>query len=252
VGSLVSLPQARKWKVGWPTLLVGLAGLFGYHFFYFSAFQHAPAVEANLINYLWPLLIVLLSPLILKGFKLHSRHLTAAVLGFIGTMLIITGGTPGLERVYLPGYLLAGAAAITWAVYSLLTRRLPHFSTAAVGGFCLVSGLLSIAVFGIRQGEFPYNAFRVLTPKDWFYLILVGIGPMGISFYTWDAALKRGDPRTIGALAYLTPLLSTLILIFVGGKVLTWVTMIAMCLIIAGAIIGTSVSSNSSTIKVKE
>ncbi|PSB14745.1 EamA family transporter, partial [filamentous cyanobacterium CCP2] len=63
--------------------LLGIGGLFGYHFFYFMALQNAPAVEASLIAYLWPLLIVLFSAL-LPGERLRWFHVAGAVMGFVG------------------------------------------------------------------------------------------------------------------------------------------------------------------------
>ena len=82
-------------------------------------------------------------------------------------------------------------------------------------------------------------AVPALTGREVLFLLVLGIGPMGSAFYTWDAALKRGDPRTIGALAYLTPLLSTLNLVAFGGKALSAASAAAMGLIIAGALVGT-------------
>ena len=85
VGSLIALPLARfrlrQWQVPMPTLLVGIYGLFGFHFLLFMALRMAPAVEANLINYLWPLGMVVLAPLFLKGVALHTRHVVAALIG---------------------------------------------------------------------------------------------------------------------------------------------------------------------------
>jgi drug/metabolite transporter (DMT)-like permease len=151
--------------------------------------------------------------------------------------LILSGGRLHLEREHLPGYLLMAAAGLTWASYSLLTKRLPPFPTGTVGAFCLVAGLLALSIYYLSGGsrEFPIAA---LTASNWLNLFLIGLGPMGSAFFTWDAALKRGDPRMIGALAYLTPLTSTLVLVSVGGKALTWVSGIAMLLIIGGAVIG--------------
>jgi len=238
IGSSLSIPRWRQWKVPWRVFLVGVSGLFGYHFLYFSAFQRAPAVETNLINYLWPLLIVLLSPAILPGYRLRPNHLAGAILGLTGTALILTGGKVSLDRANLPGYLLAAGAALTWALYSLLTRRLPPFPTSAVGGFCLAGGLLSIAAFLVSSYLTPGNLEVSFFSQDWATLILVGLGPMGLAFFLWDAALKRGDPRIIGALAYLTPLCSTLILVLLGGLCFTWISATAMVLIISGAITG--------------
>jgi len=237
IGGLVGIYQFRNWRVPLKTFLVGLAGLFGYHFLLFSAFQYAPTVEANSINYLWPLLIVLLSPVYLPGYKLKLHHILGALIGLAGVGLVISGGHLSLDMANLKGYLLAGAAALVWASYSLLTKRLPPFPTAAVGGFCLTSGIISLGFYeltSLSSGQAPVS----LSLQDWLFLVLIGIGPMGIAFFTWDAALKRGDPRIIGSLTYVTPFFSTLVLVLLGGRSLSWVAGIAILLIVSGAVVG--------------
>jgi drug/metabolite transporter (DMT)-like permease len=156
-------------------------------------------------------------------------------MGLGGAGLIITGGRLDLDLVNLPGYLLAAGAALTWSSYSLMTKRLPPFPTAAVGAFCLASGLFSLAAYYLSGSDFPISS---LTGADWLSLILLGAGSLGAAFFTWDASLKRGDPRIIGSLAYLTPLTSTVVLVALGGRALTWVSALAMLLIVGGAIIG--------------
>ena len=218
-----------------------MGGIFGYHALLFAAFRLAPAVEVNLINYLWPLLIVVLSPVYLRGFELRPTHLAGAALGLAGAFLIVSGGRLGLNLAGLPGHLMAAAAAFIWATYSLLTKRVPPFSTGAVGLFCLVSGALSLGLWA--AGSLSGTGALILpsiTGIEMVFLALLGLGPMGLAFYTWDAALKLGDPRIIGSLAYLTPLLSTLNLVVAGGKTLTWVTGAAMILIMTGAIVGST------------
>ncbi|HPH95087.1 MAG TPA: EamA family transporter [Anaerolineaceae bacterium] len=212
---LTSLFQPRAWRVPFRTLLVGVGGIFGYHFLYFRAFALAPAVEANLINYLWPLLIVVLSPLFIKGIHLRLQHILGGLLGLAGAALIVTQGQITFDTRYLPGYLLAGGAAVTWAVYSLLTKRLPPFPTGSISVFCLISGLLSFTVHLALGGSLDF-----LVSPGWhkvLLLVLIAAGPMGAAFFFWDAALKRGDPRAIGSLSYLTPLLSTLNLMLFSG-----------------------------------
>jgi len=241
-GALVGLPKVKEWRVPPRTFAVGVGGIFGYHALLFIAFRLAPAVEVNLVNYLWPLLIVVLSPLFLPGFSLKARHVLGALLGFAGAALIATGGSAvGFDAARLPGYLLAAAAAFVWAAYSLLTKRLPPFSTGAVGGFCLASGLLSLGIFWIESaaaGGSAAASLRSLGGADWLALAALGAGPMGGAFYAWDAALKAGDPRSIGALSYLTPLLSTGLLVAAGGKTLSPNAGIALALIVAGAVAG--------------
>lgn len=233
LAGLISLPTLRQWRVPVKTLAVGVAGLFGYHFFLFVAFRMAPAVEANLLNYLWPLLIVLMSPLLLPGTRLAPRHLLAALAGFVGAGLIVTKGQLGFDAGYLAGYGAAAFAALLWAAYSLLTKRVPPFPTAAVGGFCLASGLLSLACHLALEPTYPLSA------SDWPWLLLLGAGPMGGAFFLWDRAMKLGDPREIGLLAFATPLLSTMLLVVAGGGVPDSFALIGGSLIIGGAMLGT-------------
>ena len=233
---LTSLVRLKAWQIPIMVFLVGVGGIFGYHFFYFTAFAHAPAVETNLINYLWPLLIVVLSPLVLPGVRLKANHIFGAVLGMAGAGLIATQGRLDLNVSYLPGYAAALGAAILWALYSLLTKRLPPFPTDSIGVFCLISGMLSFGIYYINGGG--AQEISTIVPLQWLFLVLVGIGPMGAAFFFWDAALKKGDPRVIGSLAYLTPLLSTVNLVLFAGQRLTLISFVAMCLIISGAVIG--------------
>ena len=235
LGGLLGIVRVKEWRVPVRTLLVGIGGIFGYHVMLFTAFRLAPIVEANLINYLWPLLIVLLSPVILPGFGLRTHHVVGAIMGLTGAALIVTGGSINPDLSALPGYLLAAAAAFTWAVYSLLTKRLPSFGSGAVGAFCLAAGALSLVVYFVQAGT---GGFAAVQAGDRPFLLLLGLGPMGAAFFLWDAALKRGDPRIIGSLSYLTPLLSTLALTLVGGRRMSLLAGVAMALIVAGAVTG--------------
>lgn len=238
IGGLVGAFRLRSWRAPLRIYLVGVGGIFGYHFLYFTAFHFAPAVEVNLINYLWPLLIVVLTPVYLPGSALRAHHVVGVLIGMTGAGLVVTGGRLTLDMAHAPGYLLMAGAAVTWASYSLLTKRLAPFPTSTVGGFCLVSGLLALGLHALQVGG--QAASPALSAADWLLLIGGGVGPMGLAFYAWDAALKRGDPRIIGALSYLTPLSSTLILVVLGGRSLGWVSGVAMALIITGALIGSA------------
>ncbi|MFI5303040.1 MAG: EamA family transporter, partial [Polyangiales bacterium] len=91
IGGACSLHRVREWRVPLSTLLLGVVGLFVYHLCLFVALRLAPPVEANLLNYLWPLLIVLLTPLFFRGVRLTFRHVAAALLGFGGAALVVTG-----------------------------------------------------------------------------------------------------------------------------------------------------------------
>ena len=248
IGGALGIIRVKEWRVPLPTFLLGVGGIFGYHVMLFTAFQMSPIVEANLVNYLWPLLIVLLTPAILPGFGLKPLHVLGAFMGLAGAALIVTGGSINPDLAALPGYLLAAAAALTWALYSLLTKRVPPFGSGAVGAFCLSAGLLSLALYFAQAGN---RGFGVIRGSDWPFLLLLGIGPMGAAFFLWDAAIKRGDTRTIGSLSYMTPLLSTLALALFGGRAVSLLSAIAMGLIVAGAALG-SLGSRDNAFKKNE
>jgi len=231
VGSAPSWPLARQWRVPASTLLIGVSGLFGYHFLLFVALRTAPPLEANLVNYLWPLLIVVLAPVFLPGMRLRPVHLMAALAGFAGAALAILGGRD-LSGGFAWGYLPALGSAFIWASYSLLTRRVAHFPTAVVGLFGLVSGVLALLC------HLAFEPSVALSARDWGLIVAVGLGPLGAAFFLWDAALKRGDARRIGILSYLTPLASTLLLVATSGRPLTiWIGLAAL-LIVGAAIAG--------------
>ena len=195
------LSDLRQGKLAWAH---GVGGLFGFHALYFTALALAPAAEANLINYTWPLLIVLLAAAVL-GLPLSLRHLIGAALGVVGCVLLLGGGAR-LSAAALPGYLAAAASALTWALYSVLARRFATVPTGAVAGFCAGSAVLAALVHAAVE--------PTVWPRagGWLAVLAMGLGPVGGAFFLWDVGMKRGDPRLLGTLAYATPVASTLLL----------------------------------------
>ena len=235
IGSIPAWPLVLRnpslWRVPPRTLALGVYGLFAYHFLLFIALRHAPPVEANLVNYLWPLFIVVLAPVVLPGVALRLPHVLAAVLGFGGAALAIAGGRE-LSGTLAWGYLPALMSAFIWATYSLLTKRVAAFPTTAIGLFGLVSGVLSLLCHVLLEPSVALQA------RDWGLLAVLGLGPLGASFYLWDKALKLGDARHIGILSYITPLASTALLLLVSGRPFSWSIAISTAMIISAAVLG--------------
>lgn len=215
----------------------GTAGLFGYHFFYFSALRMAPAAEAGLIAYLWPLLIVLMSGL-LPGERLLPGHVGGAVIGFLGAALIVSSGAAGLDSAALPGYALALLCAFTWSGYSVMSRRLDGVPTASVAVFCLASAALSaLAHLALEETVWPS------APIGWFSMIGLGLGPVGLAFFIWDLGVKRGDIQLLGTASYAAPLLSTIALVIAGVAAPTSTLIVSACLITGGAVLAARAST---------
>lgn len=215
-----------------PVWLLGVGGLFGYHFCYFFALRNAPPVEAGLINYLWPLLIVVFSAL-LPGERLRWQHVAGCALALTGAVLVVTRGQGfGFDAKYSLGYATALCAAVIWAAYSVLSRRFAAVSSDAIAGFCLVTAVLAaICHLLLEQTVWPSDLWQ------WAALLGLGLGPVGLAFYVWDIGVKRGDIQVLGAASYSAPLLSTLILILTGYASYSHVILIACLLITAGAVL---------------
>ena len=225
----------RALRQPWPVWLLGVGGLFGYHAAYFIALRHAPVVEAGLINYLWPLLIVLFSAL-LPGEKLKWQHLAGCALALAGAVLVVTRGHGlSLDPAYVPGYLAALFAAVAWGAYSVLSRRFAHVSSDAITGFCLATAALATVVhLLIEPTIWPVGL------GEWAAIIGLGLGPVGLAFYVWDIGVKHGDIQVLGAASYATPLLSTGLLILTGFAAYTPLLLVASLLITAGAVLAAS------------
>jgi len=216
--------------------VLGTLGLFGYHALYFSALRMAPAAEASLIAYLWPLLIVVFSGL-LPGETLRTGHVAGALTGFVGAALIVSGGGAGYDPAALPGYLMAGACALTWSGYSILSRRFGTVPTASVAVFCMLSAALSIPLhLALETTAWPQSA------TGWSSAILLGLGPVGLAFYLWDIGVKAGDIQLLGTASYAAPLLSTIVLVVAGVAAPEWSLALAAILITAGALVAARAS----------
>ncbi|MBN9049692.1 MAG: EamA family transporter [Rhizobiales bacterium] len=231
--SFIGRPGAVKaLRQPWPVWALGVGGLFGYHALYFMALRLAPPAEAGLINYLWPLLIVLFSAL-LPGERLKPHHLAGAALGLIGTIVLISGRAElGFAPRDLPGYAAAFVAAFVWAIYSVASRRFASVPSDAVVGFCLVTALLAALCHLLFE--------TTVWPRDaaeWGAVIALGIGPVGLAFYVWDIGVKRGDIRVLGAASYAAPVLSTLALIAGGYAQPRWTLWLAAALIAVGGLV---------------
>jgi drug/metabolite transporter (DMT)-like permease len=228
IGRGEAVKALRQPLVAW---IVGVGGLFGYHALYFLALRYAPPAEAGLINYLWPLLIVLFSSL-LPGERLAPHHVIGAALGLVGTVLLLAGGTGAFAPGQVPGFIAAFVAAFVWATYSVLSRRLKSVPTDAVAGFCAATALLATLVHG-----FVETTIWPETTLQWLAVVALGIGPVGAAFYTWDIGMKRGDIRVLGAASYATPLFSTAFLVLAGFAKASVNIAIAAVLIAGGGLI---------------
>jgi drug/metabolite transporter (DMT)-like permease len=222
--------------VSWKVYAFGTIGLFGYHFLYFTAFRLSPTAETGLIAYLWPLFIVLMSGL-LPGERLRLPHVIGALIAFAGAAVIVLGRETDASGSAL-GLVLAFVCAVTWAAYSVLSRRLGAVPTESVTVFCLATAALSVVTHLMLE--------ETVWPRDgmgWAAVLALGLGPVGAAFFTWDIGMKRGDIQLLGVASYAAPLLSTLALVAAGIAKPNWSIAVAAALITAGAALAARASA---------
>ncbi len=223
------LSALRQGPLAWAH---GLAGIGGYHALYFAALGRAPAVEANLLNYAWPLLIVLFAGVI-GGLRLGARRLFGVGLGAAGAALLLAGGATFPAEAWA-GFACALAAAVVWALYSVLAARLGSVPSEAVAGFCLASAALA------WLAHLALEPPATLEARHWAAVALLGLGPTGAAFFLWDHGMKWGDPRLLGTLAYAVPVASTLLLVLAGEGELSARMLLAAALVSGGGLLAAS------------
>ena len=212
---------------------LGIGGLFGYHFAYFKAMTLAPAIEVSLIAYLWPLLIVVLSSF-LPSESFKTRYLIGAIIAMVGCWLLIGLNGNSFEWIYIQGYITAFLCALIWSSYSVLSRLVKTVPTDSVGWFCGLTALLSlVAHLLLEETRWPKETIA------WLGIVGLGLGPVGIAFFTWDYGVKHGNIQLLGILSYGAPLISVILLIIFGfGEATMTVVLASICIVIGSLIAG--------------
>ncbi len=223
--------ELQKLRQPLAPFLTAFIGIFIYHALYFYALANVPPAQASLIAYFWPLLIVLMSGLLPDGGGIKIRHLIGALMGLIGLALIFidkpSASTPILNPL---GYLAATACAFIWSSYSVSNRRFANVPSEMIIGVCGAIALVSLLAHLAFETTIIPKTHQILP------IFLLGLGPVGLAFVAWDFATKKGNLSLLGALAYLTPLLSTILLVLTGLAPSSQWLFAGATLIVAGAV----------------
>ncbi len=238
--TMTGQPIRLAWSAPPGAAALGVIGLLGYHVLYFYALQTAPAIEANVVNYLWPLLIVIFSALLpsrVGGQRLKAPHVAGALMGFTGALLALGGPAaltqPAAQLGYPgTGHLAALGAAIVWASYSVASRLFAHVPSASIVGSCALTAIGATLVHLLVE-----TPVWPSSPLQWVIILAMGIGPVGLAFTLWDEAVKHGDIRLIGVISYATPLLSNGLLTLLGLGTASPALIAAVLLVTVGALI---------------
>jgi drug/metabolite transporter (DMT)-like permease len=218
---------------------VKVAGFFGVAFYTLALVQavdmapQAESAQVVLINYLWPVLMVLLSLILLPEPHRPQLVIFGAVTGFAGVLLII--GPEAFSRPpesYFP-HALALSGASLWALYSVLIRRwqVPEEQNGSVFHF-LVCGLLA-AILAFPLGDWSKVVHS--SPFSFIWVVTLGIGPIGLAYYGWEIGVKRGKVRLIAVCAYFIPVVSAALMALMFRETMSQTLIPGAVLIALGA-----------------
>jgi drug/metabolite transporter (DMT)-like permease len=219
-----------------------VAALFGYHALYFTALTLAPAPQASLVAYLWPLLMVLFAASSAGEQGVRLAHILGGVLGLTGTALLLFADEG--HRISWPhrtvGLLAALGCALTWSTYSVANKRFREVPTQAM---VIVCGI--VAIMGLLAHRLIGEPTVAPQAPQWLAAVALGIGPMGLAFFAWDYGTKQGNTSLLGTLSYGAPVLSTLLLVLLGRAPASPELLVACALVTAGAWVATRGASLS-------
>lgn len=211
--------------------LLGLLNPFLYYVVLLQAYDRLPAQEAGTLNYIWPLVLVLLSVPMLKQ-RIRPVSILAILVSFAGILIISTHGRPDQMSFSDPaGVLLALGSAVFWALYFILNMRDPREDLPKIFlNFCF--GTFYVGLFFLIRGQFTFPPWQGIAGG-----VYLGFFEMGIPFVLWLKALKHSsDTARVSNLIYLSPFLSLILIHFVVGETILASTMVGLVLIVAGIV----------------
>jgi drug/metabolite transporter (DMT)-like permease len=211
---------------------LGFLSPFLYYTVLFKAYSILPAQEAQPLNFVWPLTLVLLSVPILKH-KIKRRDILAILISFSGVLVISTKGHILSFRLTDPlGVALATGSSIPWALYWIYNVK---DKRDEVLGLFLNFTCATVYVFVLMlvTGE-----LKIPGLKGVLGVTYVGLFEMGITFLIWLKALKLSKTTAnVAGLIYLVPFLSLVVIYFVLGEIILPSTIIGAVFIVGGIIL---------------
>jgi len=218
----------ENWSI---ILLLGIIGSGIQQFFYFTALANGPTAQINVLNYMWPIFMLLLSVFILKE-KLSFKIIISFLLGIIGVYIVITRGQFfSFQIQYLYAYLLALGGAFCWALFSILNKTKNYEPISSVFLFNLVGLIFMTLVMLFTNSSFnvPFNQLI-----GSFY---IGLFPTTIALILWVKALQIGKASFIANLGHLTPFISLVFIFIILREKILLSEIIGLIVIVSGILL---------------
>lgn len=231
-----NLPELKSYSVkDWVFILfLGLLGTYIYYLFLYLGYAQAKGLEVLVIQYTWPIIIVVLSLFILNE-KLTYRKLAALLLGFIGVVTVLTKGDFNQINISNPSVIiLAGAGAFCFALFSVLSKNVKKSPIVVVSLYFLAALIASLA------SMLYFSGFAAPSPKEIFPILLNGLLVNGYSYIFWIKALHATEASYLAPFTYFAPVLSAVYLVVIFDEPFLMVYGVGLVFIMAGGLINST------------
>lgn len=212
-------------------LLLGALGCALYYLCLYYGYEHGNGLEVLIMQYTWPMMIVLLSVMLLSE-TLGPRQLLAVVLGFLGIVLVLTRGEfSELAFTQLSVNLIVLAGAFCFALFSVLSKKTTVDALTAVVLFFIGGTMVStLALVGLSEFAWP-------TKREWFSVLVNGAFINGVSYIFWLQALKQLKAQVAATLVFITPILSALWMVVLFGETFYLIYVIGFILVLVSGVL---------------
>jgi len=211
--------------------LMGFVGVFLYYIFLYAGLMYAPVQEAFIVNYTWPIWVVIFAIFILKE-KFNIKKLIGILLGFIGVYVVATNGDlTNFNIANIKGDLFALAGAITYGLFSVYGKKYNYDKIVSMMFYYLFT-FFFISITTIIFSEIPQ-----ITLFETIGLVWLGVFCNGLAFISWFLALKHGDTAKMSNIVFLTPFLSLVYIYFLLDEKILISSVIGLVLIVLGIIV---------------
>ncbi len=210
---------------------LGFLGTYIYYLFLYLGYAKAKGLEVLVVQYTWPILIVVLSVFILKE-RLTFKKVAAIVLGFLGVLIVLSKGDLSQIEVSNPSViLLVGAGAFCFALFSVLSKTIKKSAIVVVSLYFLVA-LMASFISMHYFSEFKLPASNEIVP-----ILLNGVLVNGYSYIFWKKALQTTEASYLAPFTYIAPILSAIYLVLFFDEPFLMAYGVGLMLIIAGGLV---------------
>ena len=204
---------------------------FTFYLLLYFGYHHANSLEVLVIQYTWPIFIVILSLIILKE-EFTKRKLFAVILGFIGVSLVITkGNISSFSFESIDVLLIVMLSAFCFALFSVLSKKVKIDAINAVMIYFFAATIYSFISMQI------FSSFVFPTSKDWISILVNGIFINGISYVFWIKGLQIFDASKVAPFTFIIPILSAFFLILVFDEPILMIYFVGLAFVIFAGLI---------------